>query len=131
MKGILIRWMISALSLLLVSHVVPGIHVQSFWYALPAAAGLGILNAIVRPILIVLTLPLTIFTLGLFLFIINGLMLWMLSGIFKGIYIDTFWSAVFGALILSVIGWLTSSFINERGHFGYIDLKRGPDGRWY
>ena len=100
MKGLVIRWLISAVSLLVVSHVVPGFHVQSFMYALLAALFLGILNAVVRPVLIILTLPLTIFTLGLFLLIINGFMLWLLSGMIKGIYIESFGSAFLGALIL-------------------------------
>jgi len=130
MKGLIIRWLISAASLLLVSHVVPGFHVQSFLYALLAALFLGILNAIVRPILIVLTLPLTIFTLGFFLLIINGFMLWLLSGLIKGIYIDSFGSAFLGALILSIIGWLSSSMINEQGRVRYVDLRKGSDGRW-
>ena len=130
MKGLIIRWLISAASLLVVSHVVPGFHVQSFMYALLAALFLGILNAVVRPILIILTLPLTIFTLGFFLLIINGFMLWLLSGLIKGIYIESFGSAFLGALILSCIGWLASSMINEQGRVQYFDLRKGPDGRW-
>ena len=131
MKGLVIRWLISAVSLLVVSHVVPGFHVQSFMYALLAALFLGILNAVVRPVLIILTLPLTIFTLGLFLLIINGFMLWLLSGMIKGIYIESFGSAFLGALILSGIGWLASSMINEQGRVQYVDLRKGSDGRWH
>ena len=130
MNGILIRWLINGLSLLMVSYLVPGIWVDGFFYALLAAAVLGVLNAIVRPILVLLTLPLTIFSLGLFLFIINGLMLWMLPGIIQGIHIEGFWSAVFGALILSLISWLMSSFTFRSGRITYIDLKKNSDGRW-
>ena len=130
MKGLIIRWLLSALTLLLVSHLVPGIHVENFFYALLAAAGLGVLNAIIRPILIVLTLPLTVLTLGLFIFVINGLVLWMLSGIFKGIAIDSFWSAFIGALLISLVSWLANSLVFENGRVHYIDLRKGPDDRW-
>jgi putative membrane protein len=119
--------LISALSLLLISRLLPGIHVTGFWNALWAAAILGVLNAVVRPILVILTLPLTIFTLGFFIIIINGLMLWMLKGL---IQIDTFWTAVGGALLLSLINWLASRFINERGHWQYVEMRKGPNGRW-
>ena len=129
MQGIVVRWLIGSLSLMLVSYLVPGIHIQSFFYAVVGAAALGILNAFLRPILIILTLPLTIFTLGFFLLVINGLMLWMLSGLFRGIEITSFWSAFFGAILLSIIGWFTNS-INERGRWEYIEMRKGPDGRW-
>ncbi len=130
MKGLFLRWLISGASLLLVSYLVPGIQVDGFFYALIAAAVLGVLNAVVRPILILLTLPLTILTLGLFILIINGLMLLLLPSLIHGIHIQGFWPAFWGSLILTVIGWLTSSFINEHGRFQYIELRRGPDGRW-
>lgn len=115
---------------MLVSYLVPGIHVQGFGSALLAAAFLGILNALVRPILIILTLPLTILTMGLFILVINGFMLMLLSTFLKGIYIAGFWPAFWGALILTLISWLSSSFINERGRFEYIELRKGSDGRW-
>ncbi|MBU2550135.1 MAG: phage holin family protein [Proteobacteria bacterium] len=130
MKGLLLRWLLSGLSLLLVSYLVPGIRVDSFFYALLAAAFLGILNAIVRPLLIILTLPLTVLTLGLFLFVINAFMLMILSAVIKGVHVGGFWPALGGALILSVIGWLTSSFINDRGRIEYRDLRKGSDGKW-
>jgi len=130
MKGLVIRWLINGLSLLLVSRLVPGIHVDSFFSALVAAVFLGILNAVVRPILIVLTLPLTILTLGLFILAINGFMLMILASVIKGVHVQGFWPAVGGALILSLVGWLTNSFINDRGRFQYIELRKGPNGRW-
>ncbi|MEW5722313.1 MAG: phage holin family protein [Thermodesulfobacteriota bacterium] len=130
MRGLFIRWLISALSLLATGYLVPGFEVRSFWYALFAAVVLGILNAVVRPVLIVLTLPLTVVTLGLFIFVVNALMLWLLSALMEGIQIAGFWPALAGAFILSVIGWLTSSFIGGKGQVEYIDLQKGPDGRW-
>ena len=130
MRGILVRWLVSGLSLLLVSYLVPGFEVEGFFYALVAAAFLGILNAFVRPVLILFTLPLTVFTLGFFLFVINSLLLLFMSAIIKGIHINGFWPALGGALILSVISWLTSSFVNDRGRFESIDLKIDRKGRW-
>lgn len=130
MRGIIIRWLVSALSLLLISHLAPGIEVESFYYALIASAALAFLNAFVRPVLILLTLPLTVITLGLFLFVINAVILLMISGIFNGIHIESFWSALLGAIILSAVNWLASSYINDRGRWQYVDLRRGPGGNW-
>ena len=130
MKGVLVRWVISALSLLFVGYVLPGVEVENFFYAMVAAAFLGILNAVIRPVLILLTLPLTIFTLGFFIFVINGLMLWLMSGIIKGIHITGFWSAFAGALILSIVSWLTSSYVSDRGRVEYIDLRHDRHDKW-
>jgi putative membrane protein len=135
MKGLFVRWIVSGLSLLLAGYLVPGIEVQSVGYALLAAAFLGILNAVVRPVLILLTLPLTVLTLGLFIFVVNGLMLWLLSGIIKGIYIDSFGSAMLGALILSIISFLINSFTYRGGEFREwtitnfvaVRMDAGPD----
>ncbi len=130
MTGLLFRWLISAVSLLIVSYIVPGIEVQGFFYALLAAVFLGVLNAIVRPVLIILTLPLTILTLGLFLFVVNGIMLMLVSLAIKGFQVNGFWPAVLGALLLSVINWLSSSYINSKGRIESIDMNRDPDGFW-
>ena len=130
MRGLLVRWLISALSLLLIGYLVPGFEVRSLSYALAAAVVLGFLNAVIRPVLIIITLPLTIVTMGLFVFVINAVMLWLLSALMRGIDITGFWSALAGALIMSLISWLTSSYINEQGRVRHIDLHKGPDGRW-
>ena len=130
MSGLFTRWLISAVSLLFVGYLVPGIEVKSFLNALIAAAILGILNAVVRPILVVLTLPLTVFTLGLFLFVINAVMLLIISAITDFIHIQGFWSALVGALIMSVISWLSSARGGERPRNNDIEMKMGPDGRW-
>ncbi len=130
MTGLLFRWLISAVSLLIVSYIVPGIEVQGFFYALIAAVFLGVLNAIVRPVLIILTLPLTILTLGLFLFVVNGIMLMLVSLVIKGFQVTGFWPAVLGALLLSVINWLSSSYINSKGRIESIDMNRDSDGFW-
>lgn len=131
MNGLLIRWFINGLSLLLASYLVPGIVVESILYALVAAVVLGMINALVRPVLILLTLPLTIFTFGFFILVINALLLWMVSSLLgDGFVVQGFWSAFFGALIISVIGWLTSTRINERGRMQSIDLRKDKSGKW-
>lgn len=130
MNGLLFRWLISAVSLLIVSYIVPGIEVQGFFYALIAAVFLGVLNAIVRPVLIILTLPLTILTLGLFLFVVNGIMLMLVSLVIKGFHVNGFWPAVLGALLLSVINWFSNSYINSKGRFESIDMRRDSEGFW-
>ena len=130
MNGILIRWLISGCGLLLVGYLVPGIEVEGLFFALLAAALLGILNAVVRPVLLLLTLPLTVLTLGLFILVINGLMFMMLAWLLPGIHIQGFWSAFAGALLFGIIGWVTNSFINEHGRIQIIDLHKGSDGHW-
>lgn len=130
MNGLLFRWLISAVSLLIISYIVPGIEVQGFFYALVAAVFLGVLNAIVRPVLIILTLPLTILTLGLFLFVVNGIMLMLVSLVIKGFHVNGFWPAVLGALLLSVINWFSNSHINSKGRIESIDMRRDSDGFW-
>jgi putative membrane protein len=110
-----------------------GIHVESFFSAFFAAAALGILNALFRPILFIITLPINILSLGLFTFVINALLLKMASGLISGFDVRGFWTAVFGSLIISLISWLLTSFINERGHVeyvDYIDLKKKDRDRW-
>jgi putative membrane protein len=128
MAGLVLRWLISAASLLAIGYLVPGIEVKGFFSALIAALVLGVLNAVVRPILIVLTLPLTILTLGIFLLVINGLMLLLASALLPGFTVHGFWAALFGALVLSLIGWLVSALIHERGPAGMREMRRGADG---
>ncbi len=124
MNGILIRWLLLTVSIILTSYLVDGIYVESFFSALFAALVLGILNALFRPVLIVITLPINILTLGLFTFVINALLLKMVSGVVPGFYVYGFWSAVFGSLIISLVSWLLSSFVSDRGGISYIELKK-------
>ena len=124
MKGILIRWIINALALLLISRLIQGIEVDSLFSAFVAAAVLGVINAVLRPILLILTFPITILTLGLFVFVINGFMLYLAGQLVKGFYVHGFLAAVFGALFLSVVSWLTSAFISDQGRIEYIDIPR-------
>jgi putative membrane protein len=130
MKGIVLRWLILTLAIMIAAHLIEGIEVKSFASALFAAAMLGILNAFFRPILIILTLPINILTLGLFTFVINALLLMMASGVIGGFEVHGFWAAFFGSLVISLISWLLSSFINEQGRVRYIDLKKRENGKW-
>jgi len=123
LKGLLIRWLILTISIILTSYLYDGIYVASFSSALFAALVLGILNALFRPILLLITLPINILTLGLFTFVINALLLKMVSGVVAGFYVHGFWSAVFGSLIISLVSWLLSSFVSENGRIGYIEIK--------
>ena len=130
MKGIFLRWLILTFSIITTSYLIDGIQVGGFLSAFFAAAILGILNAFFRPILLILTLPVNILSLGLFTFVINAAMLMMVSGIISGFKVYGFWSAVFGSLLISLVSWLLTSFISERGTVQYIDLKNVGDNRW-
>ena len=123
MKGLLIRWVINALALVTISQVIEGIVVDNLLAAFVAAAVLGVINAVLRPILLLLTLPITILTLGLFALLINGLMLYIAGAVVKGFSVSGFWSSVFGALFLSLISWIANAFINDRGRIEYIDVR--------
>ena len=101
---LILKWLLSALALLAVTYVYPGVQVSSFTSALIAAAVIGLLNMIVRPVLVVLTLPVTIVTLGLFLFVINALLFWAASGLLQGFNVNGFVAALVGSRIYSVLG---------------------------
>ncbi len=130
--GLLIRWLILTAAIIIAAYLLEGIHISGFFSAFFAAAILGVLNALIRPVLIILTLPINILTFGLFTFIINALMLKMVSGVIPGFEVHGFWTAVFGALIISFVSWLLNSFISDRGSIervDYIDLKKKGD-KW-
>ena len=130
MHGIIIRWLTLTFAIIVTAYLVGGIEVSGFWSALFAAGMLGILNAFFRPIILILTLPINILTMGLFTFIINALLLKMASGVISGFNIEGFWPAVFGGFLISVVSWLINSFISERGTVEYIDLKHRGGNRW-
>ena len=100
---LILKWLLSALALLAVTYLYSGVQVSSFPSALIAAAVIGLLNMIVRPVLVVLTLPVTIVTLGLFLFVINALMFWAASGLLNGFAVAGFAAALIGSLIYSLL----------------------------
>lgn len=103
---ILAKWVLSALSFLLIANIVPGIHIASFWTALVVALLWGLLGVTLRPLLVILTLPVTILTLGLFVFVINGFFLLLLAKVVEGFEVNGFSAAFLGALALSVLHWL-------------------------
>lgn len=130
MLGLGIRWLILTAAITVASYLMDGIEVAGFFSALGAAAILGVLNAFFRPILIILTLPINLLTLGLFTFVINALLLMMASGVISGFHVHGFWTAVFGSLVISLVSWILSSFVNSRGRVEYIDMERKAGGRW-
>lgn len=103
MLYLIVNWFVSALSLLIVAHVVPGFQVRSFGTALVASLVLGLINSTLGLLLKVLTLPLTILTFGLFLFVINAIILRMVSGLVGGFYVETFGAAFVGAIVLALV----------------------------
>jgi len=115
MTGFLLRTLVVALGLWLASAVVPGISITGFGTLLGAALLLGIVNAIVRPLAILVTLPVTVLSLGLFLLVINAAMLGLVAWAFDDFAIADFWSALLGAIVVSITGWLASWFIGPRG----------------
>jgi len=130
MYGIVIRWLILTFAIIVTSYLLDGIYVSGFISAFFAAAILSMLNAFFRPILLILTLPINVLSLGFFTFVINALMLLMVSGVIPGFNVSGFWSAVFGSLLISVVSWGLTSFIGERGTVQYIDLKKIGDNKW-
>ncbi len=119
MATLIVKLLINALAIFLVGSFLPGIHVSTYMTALIVALVLGLLNMLVRPILFLVTLPINILTLGLFTFVLNGLMFWLVSLFIKDFVIDGFWWAVIGALIVSAI-----STVGDRVFLG-ADRKVG------
>lgn len=111
---LLLGWAINAGVLLLLPYVLPAVQVRDFGAALIAALVLGLLNAIVRPILVVLTLPVTMVTLGLFILVINGLMFWLASRLLDGFQVASFGWAIVAALLFSLISWVVSTVVLRR-----------------
>jgi putative membrane protein len=111
MLRILLVWLINALALLTVAYLMPSIHLDSVGTALVAAVVLGLVNAIIRPILILLTLPATLLSLGLFIFVINGVLFWLVGSYLKGFTVGGFWSGFFGAIIYSIVSWALASVL--------------------
>lgn len=106
---LLVVWMLNALALLAVANFVPGIHVEGYGAALIAAFFLGLANTLIRPLLLLLTLPVTLITLGLFIFVINGLLFWAVGSVLRGFVVDSFWHGVLGAVLYSIFSWALSS----------------------
>ena len=116
-----IRWFVTAVAVFVAAWIVPGIDYSNFTGLAFASLLLGIINAMVRPVLLILCLPLILVTMGLFILVLNALLLWFVSGILPGssFTVSGFWAAFWGALVISVVSWILSAFF------------RGSDGRIY
>lgn len=102
----LLSWVLSALALMLTARMIDGIQISGFGGALIGALVIAVVNALVRPILVILTLPITILTLGLFLFVVTGLAFWLASKLAPGFSVDTFGAAMLGAIVLGILNWI-------------------------
>ena len=133
---LLIKWIILTASILVVSYLLDGIKVDNFLTALFAAALLGILNSVVRPLLILLTLPINLITFGIFIFIINAALLMLVSHVITGFHVAGFWTAVFGSILISITNALLNWFIKDNRPPApprppsVIDLEEKEKGRW-
>jgi len=124
MRGLVIRWVVTAAALWLTSLVVRGIQVDGIGPLFFAAVVLGIFNAVLRPLVLFFTLPINLLTLGLFTFVINGAMLKLTGDVVRGFSVTGFWSAVVGALLLSAFSFAINLFISDTGQVQYLYLER-------
>ncbi len=108
---LLLTLVINAIALIALPYIFRSITVDSFFNALIVALVLGLINTLIRPVLVLLTLPVTLVTLGLFIFVINGLLFWAVGSFMPGFHVDGFWSGVFGAIVYSLISWALSSLL--------------------
>lgn len=123
--GILMRMAITAIGLWVASELVTGISVRGGATLIGAALVLGLVNAVVRPIAVVLTLPITLVSLGLFLWVINAAMIGLVAWFLEGFQVANFGSALLGAIIVSLTGWIGNAFIGERGRYEIAMMRRG------
>jgi putative membrane protein len=124
MTGFLLRCAIVALGLWLATKILPGLQFDTAGTLLAAAILLGVVNAIIRPIAVILTLPLTLVTLGLFLIVVNAAMLGLVALLLNGFAISDFWTAVGGSLIVSLTSWVASGLIGNNGRIEVISGRR-------
>ena len=111
---LLATWIVNALALMALPYLMDSIQISNLWTALLVAVVLGFVNTVIRPIILILTLPATIMTMGLFIFVINGLMFWAVANMIEGFKVTGFWSAVAGALLYSVISWALSTLLLQQ-----------------
>jgi putative membrane protein len=127
MRGLLIRFLVTGIAVLVASEVVPGISLDSLSAGIAAAVVLALLNALVRPVLYLLTLPFIIVTLGLFMVIVNALVLQLAAWLVKGFHVEGFWASVLGAILISVVSTVLNLFISERGTVEVVTARpRSP-----
>ena len=115
--GFIVRLLINMVAILIIAYLLPSVIAVDGWTAALAAAFLlGIVNAVIRPILFFLTLPLTILTFGLFLLVLNGLMLWLVASLVRGFQVNGFWGAVLGSILISIVSWILSGGTRSGSH---------------
>lgn len=110
---LILRWALNAVALMLVPEIVSSISVSSYTAALAAALGLGLINALIRPILLILTLPITVLTLGIFALVINALLFWAVAGLVGGFHVPGFWPALWGAVVYGVLTWMVGLALGD------------------
>jgi len=130
MRVLLAKWLILTTAIMTASYLVDGIEVAGFFSAIFTAVILGFLNLFLRPVIIILTLPINILSFGLFTFVINALILKMVSGVMFGFHVTGFWPAIWGSIIISLASWLLNSIVYDQGRVSYIDLKKKRNGWW-
>lgn len=124
MTGIIVRLLIIALGLWLADALVPGVRADGPASLLWAAIALGLVNALVRPIVVVLTLPITLITLGTFLLVVNAAMLALVGALLDGLHVDGFFAALFGSLVVSLTSWLAARFVGSSGRYEVLIVER-------
>jgi putative membrane protein len=130
MIGFFLRWSINLLALVVAAKLIDGIRIQSLGMGILAAGILGVVNAVIRPVVLLLTLPINLVTLGLFTLVINAFMLEFVAYLVPGFVIETFRAAFWGALIISLVSWLLNIFVGGDGRMVYIKTTRkGGDGQ--
>ncbi len=128
MFGFFLRWSINLLAIVIAGSVIPGIRIQSIEMGIIAAGIFGIVNAVIRPVVLILTLPINLLTLGLFTLVINAAMLKLVADVVPGFVIESFRAAFLGALLISLISWLVNAFIGGDGTFLFIKrVSKGDD----
>lgn len=129
MFGFLLRWSMNLLALVVAASLIDGIRIESIVMAVLAAGIMGVVNAIIRPLVLLLTLPINLVTLGLFTLVINAVMLQFVAYLAPGFIIETFRAAFWGALVISLVSWLLNIFIGGDGRFVHISSSRRDDKR--
>ena len=129
MFGFLLRWSMNLLALVVAATLIDGIRIESIVMAVLAAGIMGVVNAIIRPLVLLLTLPINLVTLGLFTLVINAVMLQLVAYLAPGFIIETFRAAFWGALIISLVSWLLNIFVGGDGRFVHISSSRRDDRR--
>jgi putative membrane protein len=124
MNGFLLRFAITAIGLWVASAIVPGVSIDGPGTLLFAAFLLGIVNAVIRPIVLLLTLPITLVTLGLFILVVNAAMFGLVAALLDGFHLSGFFAALFGALLVSIISWLAAAFIGPRGRYEVLIIRQ-------